>query len=402
MAETIVRDVNQKFEKQPRVAERVVDADVHVNPPPTFWATYLSSEFRGRAPTVESDGEVDYIVFEGERRKVNLLSSRAGRSVEEFKSTGKLSDMRAGGWMVESRLEDMDRDGIDAGVCFGGGPLQTSDISLYMDSFDAFNRWQSDFCSDSNKRLFAAAFLPMVDVQHTVGMMRAAKARGDVAVNLPAFPQSLDKFTKKDSVWQAMTGDVTGKRMYRDPEFDPLWAAAVELDMPITFHLGARVTRFKDKDNFLVDHVMGKPAMLEIPAIMIYGGIFDRFPNLRIGLIESQVGWIPWAANYMDRSWDMQRHWVGSPIKHSPSYYFDRNIYASFISDPVGVRLRDLPGGKNIMWSSDYPHSETSFPYSHRSIEHDLAGASPEERDWILAGCAEKFYGIKIGRTPLL
>jgi predicted TIM-barrel fold metal-dependent hydrolase len=398
MAEADLPDVNHEVAQQARVAARVVDADVHVNPPPSFWADYLSPTFRDRAPTVESDGEFDYVVFEGERRKVNLLSSRAGRTVEAFRSEGKLSDMRRGGWLVDSRLDDMDRDGVDAGVCFGGGPLQTGDIDLYMDSFDAFNRWQADFCAGSRGRLFAAAFLPMVDVQHTVGMMRAAKARGDVAVNLPAFPQSLARFTKKDSVWQAMTGDVTGSRQYRDPEFDPLWAAAVELDMPITFHLGARVTRFKDRDNFLVDHVMGKPSMLEIPAVLIYGGVFDRFPDLRIGLIESQVGWIPWAVNYMDRSWTMQHHWVGNEIKHPPSYYFDRNVYASFISDPVGVRLRDLPGGRNIMWSSDYPHSETTFPHSHSSIEHDLAGVSAEDRDWILAGCAEKFYGISIAR----
>jgi predicted TIM-barrel fold metal-dependent hydrolase len=391
-------DVNQTFAAEPRVADRVVDADVHVNPPPTFWADYLSPRYRDQAPTVESDGEFDYIVFEGERRKVNLLSSRAGRTVEEFKAEGKLSDMRHGGWMVEARLEDMDRDGVDAGVCFGGGPLPTGDLDLYMDSFDAFNRWQSDFCAASHGRLYAAAFISTVSVEHAIKQMQAAKARGDVAVNIPAFPQSLARFTKKDAVWQAMTGDVSGSRSYRDPEFDPMWAAACDLDLAITIHLGARVTRFKDKDNFLVDHVMGKPSMLEIPAILIYGGVFDRFPNLRLGLIESQSGWIPWAVNYMDRSWGMQHHWVGNAIKHPPSYYFDKNVYSSFISDPVAVRLHDLPGGKNIMWSSDYPHSETTFPHSHQSIAHDVVGVSAEARDWILAGCAEKFYGISVKR----
>jgi predicted TIM-barrel fold metal-dependent hydrolase len=387
-------DVNRVIEAEPRVADYVIDADVHVTPPPTFWAEYLSPKFRDRAPTVESDGEFDYIVFEGERRKVNLMQSQAGREFNQYKNAGKLSDMRVGGWMPKKRLEDMDRDGIDKGVIFGGGPLQTGDLDLYMDSFDAFNRWQSDFCADSDGRLFAAAFLPMVDVQHTIKMMRAARKRGDVAVNLPAFPQSIDKFTKKDSVWQAMTGDVTGHRQYRDPEFDPLWAAAVELDMPITFHLGARVSRYKDKTNFLPDVVMGKPAMLEIPAIMIYGGVFDRFPKLRIGLIESGVGWIPWAANYMDRTWHMQRHWTECNIKHPPSYYFDQNVYASFISDPIGVELRKHPGGKNIMWSSDYPHSETTFPHSHKVIAENFAGVPEADRDWIIAGCAKKFYGL--------
>ena len=387
-------DVNRGIEAEPRVADYVIDADVHVTPPPTFWAEYLSPKFRDRAPTVESDGEFDYIVFEGERRKVNLMQSQAGREFNQYKNSGKLSDMRVGGWMPKQRLEDMNRDGIDKGVIFGGGPLQTGDLDMHMDSFDAYNRWQSDFCGDSDGRMFAAAFLPMVDVQHTISMMRAARKRGDVAVNLPAFPQSLDKFTKKDSIWQAMTGDMTGNRQYRDPEFDPLWAAAVELDMPITFHLGARVSRFKDKINFLPDIVMGKPAMLEIPAIMLYGGVFDRFPQLRIGLIEAGVGWIPWAANYMDRTWHMQRHWTECNIKHPPSYYFDQNVYASFISDPIGVELRQHPGGKNIMWSSDYPHSETTFPHSHQVIAENFKGVPETDRDWIIAGCAKKFYGL--------
>jgi predicted TIM-barrel fold metal-dependent hydrolase len=387
-------DVNREIEAAPRVASYVVDADVHVTPPPTFWAQYLSPKFREQAPRVESDGEFDYIVFEGERRKVNLMQSQAGREFDQFKNAGKLSDMRVGGWMPKQRLGDMDRDGIDKGVIFGGGPLQTGDLDLYMDSFDAFNRWQSDFCTDSDGRLFGAAFLPMVDVQHTISMMRAARKRGDVAINLPAFPQSVDKFTKKDSVWQAMTGDVGGERQYRDPEFDPLWAAAVELDLAVTFHLGARVSRFKDKTNFLPDVVMGKPAMLEIPAIMIYGGVFDRFPKLRIGLIEAGVGWIPWAANYMDRTWRMQRHWTECDIEHPPSHYFDQNVYASFISDPIGVELRHHPGGKNIMWSSDYPHSETTFPHSHEVIAENFKGVPQAERDWIIADCAKQFYGL--------
>ena len=100
----------------------------------------------------------------------------------------------------------------------------------------------------------------------------------------------------------------------------------------------------------------------------------------------------------MDRIWHMQRHWTGNNIKHEPSYYFDRNVYCSFISDKVAIRLRDMPGGKNIMWSSDYPHSETTFPHSHQSIASDLAGTSAEARDWILADCAEKFYGISVKR----
>ena len=199
---------------------------------------------------VESDDEYDYVVFEGTRRPINLMQSQSGRTFEQYKNQGKLSDMRVGGWMVPARLDDMDRDGIDKAIVFGGGPLGTGNLELYLDSFDAFNRWQSDFCKDSDGRMLACAYLTTVDVDQTVKGMHAAKARGDVAVNLPAFPQSISQFSKEGAVWQAMTGDPHGERQYRDPEFDKIWATAVELDMPITFHLGARTSRFKDKVNF--------------------------------------------------------------------------------------------------------------------------------------------------------
>jgi len=388
-------DINRQFEAEPRFADYVVDADVHVTPPPTFWAEYLSPQFRDLAPKVESDDEYDYVVFEGTRRPINLMQSQSGRTFEQYKNQGKLSDMRVGGWMVPARLDDMDRDGIDKAIVFGGGPLGTGNLELYLDSFDAFNRWQSDFCKDSGGRMLACAYLTTVDVDLTVKGMKAAKARGDVAVNLPAFPQSISQFTKEGAVWQAMTGDPHGDRQYRDPEFDKIWATAVELDMPITFHLGARTSRFKDKVNFLCDLPMGKPAMLEMVNILLYSGVFDRHPKLRIGLIESGVGWIPWACEYMDRAWEMQRHWTGVPNKERPSFYFDQNVYASFISDPVGVELRHKSGCKNIMWSSDYPHSEATFPHSHKVIAQNFQGVPKAEMDWIVAGCAEKFFGLK-------
>ena len=274
VADTI--DANREITAEPRVADYVVDADVHVTPPPGMWSDYLSPQFRALAPVVETDGEFDYIVFEGNRRKVHLMQSQAGRSAKEFRNAGRLSDMRVGGWMAPKRLEDMDRDGMDVAIVFGGGPLQTGNLDLYVDSFAAYNRWAADFCSEDTNRLKYAAFLPVMDVNQTIAMMRDAKRQGAVAVNIPAFPQSAGALNKAQSQFQALSGDAQSPRQYRDPEFDPLWAAAVELDMAITFHLGARVSRFTDKTNFLPDVVMGKPAMLEMPAIMIYGGVFDR------------------------------------------------------------------------------------------------------------------------------
>ena len=387
-------DVNLEVERAERLMPYLVDADAHVNPPPGMWRDYLSPKFRDLAPVLESDGEFDYVVFEGQRRKLNLMSSQAGRTFAQYKNSGRLSDMRLGGWMAPQRLDDMDRDGVDLAVIYGGGPLGTADFDLYVDSFAGYNRWVADFCSHDPRRFRHVAYIPMLDVDLAIRMMREARKAGATAVNLPAFPQSKAAFTKADAQAQALTGDAQGTRSYRDAEFDPLWQAACDLDLALTFHLGGRVSRFTDKANFLPDMPMARLAMCEVGAILIYGGVFDRFPSLRIGLIECGVGWIPWATEFMDRTWEMQRHWTECAIKEKPSFYFDQNIYASFISDPAGIRQRDHAGCRNIMWSSDYPHSETTFPNSQKTLAMNFEGVPPAERDWIIAGCAEKFYGL--------
>ena len=394
MSTSEVVDVNREVEASARVAPFVIDADAHVNPPPGMWADYLSPQFRASAPSVESDGEFDYIVFEGARRKVNLLSSQAGRSFSQYKGEGRLSDMRVGGWMPAKRIDDMDRDGIDVAVIYGGGPLATADIPLYVDSYRAYNRWVADFCSHDARRLRFVSYIPMFDVVESIAMMRDAKQEGACAIVIPAFPHSMEALTKQNAQFMALTGHPTGGRQYRDPEFDAFWAAACELDIAIAWHLGAKLPRFTDKVNFLPDMPLTKPTMIEMVSIMLFAGVFDRFPKLRVGLIESGVGWLAWSAEFMDRLWRMQRHWTGCEIAHPPSHYLDSNVFASFICDRIGVMLRNEPGGRNIMWSSDYPHSETTFPHSHETIAHNFANVPDAERDWIIAGCAEKFYGL--------
>ena len=162
----------------------------------------------------------------------------------------------------------------------------------------------------------------------------------------------------------------------------------VENDVTITFHLGGRVPRFGQKEYFLADMPMSKLAMAEPIGIFIFNGIFDRFPDLRIGSMESGVGWFAWFAEYNDRTWEKQRFWTESPLKNPPSYYMDKNVYGSFIQDRTGILNRDRPGGRNIMWSSDYPHSETTFPKSREIILRDFEGIPEGDvRDIINNNC---------------
>ena len=164
--------------------------------------------------------------------------------------------------------------------------------------------------------------------------------------------------------------------------------------MAVTFHLGGRVARFGNKDHFLSDLVMTKVAMAEPIAMAIFGCLFDRFPKMRWGIIESGVGWMPWMAEYMDRTWEKQRFWTGSKLKNMPSHYMDEHIYGSFINDRMGFVNCKQPGGKNVMWSSDFPHSETTYPNSLSVIARDTVGVSDDDVRWIVGGCAEKFFRV--------
>ncbi len=373
----------------------IVDADAHVNPSADMWVDYLPAPLRELAPKLEHGEDCDYVVFEGNRRKLNLISAQGGRAGKDFKMHGRASDARAGGWMPAARINDMDEDGIDTAILFGGGPLGTSNSELYNASFTAYNRWLADFCQHAPQRLAGVGYAPMHDVSDAVAVMRDCAARGLKAVNIPAFPMTkMASLNGGDPRMQALTGDTNSERSYADPEFDPFWKAACDLGMPITIHLGGRAVRFTEPKFFLSDLLMSKFGMGEPIAIMIYGAVFQRFPELKLASVESGVGWFAFAANYMDETWNKQRYWVKSPLEHEPSYFWDRNIYGSFIHDRAGVLMRELPGAGNIMWSSDYPHSETTFPHSKDMIAKLFKGVPDDDKNMIIGGRAKAFYRV--------
>jgi predicted TIM-barrel fold metal-dependent hydrolase len=375
----------------------LVDADAHVNPPATFWDDYLPAAFAGRGPRIEEgtpDEDHDWVVFEGVRKPLNIMSSVTGQG-RAFRPTGRRADIQSGSWEPAARLDDMARDGVSRAALFGGGPLGTRDNDLYVASFGAYNRWLADFCHHAPGRLVGVAYLPMQDIDQSVAMLKEAAAQGLKAVNIPAFPQAKTGTAGGGFAAQvlALTGDPDGALQYDNPEFDRFWTACVDHDMGVTIHLGARVAR-PAMTRFLPNLVMSKVCMAEPIAIMIFGGVFDRFPALRFAAIESGVGWMAWMAEYMNSIYANQRHWLQLELAHEPGFYMDQNVWGSFIRDPVGIKNRDLPGGRNIMWSTDYPHSETTWPDSLAVLDQQFAGLTDDERRPIVRDNAVRFFGL--------
>ena len=190
----------------------IVDADAHVNPAHDMWADYLPASLKEHAPVIEHGEDADYVIFEGRKRKVNLISAMAGRKGKDFKMEGRISDTRQGGWMPAARLEDMDQDGMDVAILFGGGPLGTANNELYKASFGAYNRWLADFCHHSPKRLVGVGYVPMQDVDEAIEMMRDFAKLGFKAINIPAFPMAIERYhrmavmrSKRGADWRSRT-----------------------------------------------------------------------------------------------------------------------------------------------------------------------------------------------------
>ena len=368
---------------------KLVSADGHVNPLPTFWKEYLPKRFQDSAPRLEQTGDGDFVVFEGKRTPFLIIGSLAGTDVKDYKVTGTVKETRPGGWEPRERLKDLAIDDVDAEVLYGGGPLSASDPEMHLASYRAYNTWLSDFCSQAPDQLLGMAYIPIGNVEKAIDELRFAAGRGLRGVVIPAYPPD-EGATEGGAI---MPGDPNSERSYGDPEFEPFWQAAVELNMPLNVHLGARRADLRPH-RFLPAMTGSKLALGEVVAVFVFSGILQRHPGLKFVSVESGVGWFAFCAQYMDHVWDRHRYWTESPLEERPSFYMNRQVYGTFLDDKVGVQLRNVAGAHNIMWSSDYPHSETTWPNSWKMIEEHFVGVPEDEKQRIICGNVVDLYQL--------
>ena len=244
----------------------------------------------------------------------------------------------------------------------------------------AYNRWLADYCKPYPDRLFGIAMLPMQSIGHAIAEMRFA--RRDLGVR--------GGFIRPNPY---------NNRMLHDPAYDPLWSAAEDLDFSIGIHEGGNsgmptvgIDRFEGRGaQHIISHTM---EMMLACMSVIWGGVVERHPKLRIGFLESGGGWIaPWL-DRMDRHFD-DLGFNDSGLKTRPSDLFRRNCWISF--EPVEGSLKVLAeyiGPNKILWATDYPHRDGFFPGAPQMIRDRLAGASSEVQHQVMAGGAMGFYGL--------
>jgi uncharacterized protein len=366
---------------------KVIDADGHILEPVDIWDTYMDPAYRERAPRlILDDNGKERLLVEGKilgnPKGLGRLGGVGARDGSVPVDTMMYADGRPGGFDPHARIKDLDLDGIDAAFLYPSIGLfsgAVADPKLAAAMCRAYNRWLADYCKPFPDRLFGIAMLPMQSIDLAIAEMR---------------------FARKDLGMKGgfLRPNPYNGRMANHPDYDPFWAEAQALDFSIGFHEGASggmptvgVDRFEGRGaRHIISHTM---EMMLVALSVIWGGVCERFPQIRIGFLESGGGWIaPWL-DRMDRHFDDQG-FNDSGLKTRPSELFRRNCWISF--EPVEGSLdvlADYIGPHKILWATDYPHADGFFPGAPAMIAKRTALSETTKRE-ILAGGAMRFYRL--------
>ncbi len=362
----------------------VISSDSHVVEPPDLWTRLIDPRFRDRAPRLVRGKDCDVYWCDGATLVEVAMMSSGGKTAEQVDVDRARWDeeVRPGGYDPKARLADMALDGLDAEVLYPTVALRmwsVPDLAYRKACFEAYNRWMAEeYVAPYRDILKGIALITVDDVAWSVRELHRAKDRGLSGACIDIAPKD---------------------RRFQTQELDPVWAAAEEMDLPITLHLATM------KDPMVLqtppDTIDMSMAVIWNIGTLIYSGVFMRFPKLKVISAENDGGWAVYYLPRMDMNvGDLQRvtknlGGIDYQLRHGsmkPSEYFRRNVFLSFQRDRTAVVHRHEIGVENIMWGADYPHMEGTWPNSRKTFEWLFAGVPESDRRKIIRDNVARLY----------
>ncbi len=365
---------------------KIISSDSHVIEPEDLWEKRIDKRFRDRAPRLFHEGETDQWVCDGMRFGVIGANQQAGVRFEDpsqLTIEGSMETVRLGGVDPTAHVEDMDLDGVAAGVLYPSQGLTLFRIpasDVLSASFRAYNDYLAEFCSPYPDRLKGIAMVNVDDMEDGVAELeRAAK------IGLAGAMISIDPVLP-----------------YHHPAYDRFWATAEALNLPLSLHTGTMRWKTGMDTSAVVmqsafDFSNREHNPRECVNSMVFAGIFERYPELKVGVVEFEVAWAPYFINRMDEFYKQRPTGVQLPrFKNDmlPSDFFRNNIFIGFQEDDLGIQLRHHIGVNTLLWGSDYPHAESTFPKSREILGQILAGVPEDEQAKIAGENTAKLYGF--------
>jgi predicted TIM-barrel fold metal-dependent hydrolase len=379
----------------------IIDVDTHLTESPDAWTSRVPASMRDRVPRVEQDPRGrDIWMIDGQRSSFAGMTATAGRGdFREFPPT--YADMHPAAYDAKERLAYMDEVGIWAMVLYpnvgGFGSqqfLRLGDPELMLACVQAYNDFQTEWASADPRRLLPITSTPFWDIAAAVDEVRRCAALGHRGILFTGEPH---KF---------------GQPLLGDRAWDPLWETAVELGLPISFHIGSGNMEGGITKAML--EAYGKMAAFTASSVEIFlknavqltdlliSGVLARFPEIEFVSVESGIGWIPFVLEALDYQFLGNRVAEERPdLDMLPSEYFARNVYGCYWFEQVAPRrLIDKVGEDRILFETDFPHPTSLFGAEvHERIEAGLSDSTPEQRRAILWGNAQRLYKV-VDPTP--
>lgn len=348
-------------------AMQPVSADSHIIEPPDCFSRYVDARYRDSCPHVVEDPQRGalFVIPGMEKGTFGLIGlSAAGLTPEQIKwEGGSFDQVYRGAYDPVARVTDMDRDGVAAELIYPSAGMviySHPDTGYQQACFQAYNRWLEGFIAGAPDRLFGIGTTAVRSVDELIRDMRDIHRKGFRGVMMPDLPEFAD---------------------YDDPVFNPAWETAIELGLPLCFHIlpMSKHTASPTASGMRGGRIQGFNAILrgnqDIVAVFVFGGVFERYPQLKIVCVESDAGWIPHYMNRMDHNYTRYRHVLkGTPLSRLPSDYVMDNVYVTFQDDRTAFGVTHLCNPGRFLWANDYPHGDATWPTSMSLLEEQTAG----------------------------
>ncbi len=362
----------------------VISADSHVQEPPELYDQRVPKRLRHLAPRIEERDGARYLIVDGKRpRRQDIAAERAGKDDQnrEFRNDP------LGGRDISRRLADMASDGISAEVIYPNTSLflyvsPNPDYQLAVAK--AYNDWAMELFGPQGERFLPVAIVPVADVGEAVAEVWRVAGLGYRSAMIP--------ITVED-------------RPYNLPDYEPLWGALADSGLVLALHAFTEDTETYPEDWGEAEGVGGGLAHMAMAmargqnpvALLISSGVLERHPNLNFVVVECGGGWLAWLLHVLDEQNDKKHMWIRPRLELKPSEYFRRQGHLTFTDDPVALNNIPFTGADCLLWGSDYPHDEGSFPHSQEVIRRTFAGLSAKDTQKIIHGNAARLYRLDGG-----
>ena len=325
---------------------KLISTDDHVVEHPKVWSDRLPIRLRDVGPRIVDEGAAQVWDFEGRRYPQIGLNAVAGRAREDYGvEPTRYDEMLPGCYDPRARVLDMDRDGVQAQLCFPSFPkfsgtvfLQADDKELSLLCVRAYNDFiLEEWCAADPARLIPLVILPLWDVGLAAAEVERCAALGARAISFVENPAPL------------------GLPSFHTAAWDPVFAAAQEADLPLCMHFGSSGQSPKTADDapFPVTIALFGCNSMYTTADLLFSPVFHKFPRLKVALSEGGIGWVPYILERIDYTWDRHRYYNDVNQTTRPSDLFRKHIWGCFIDDVSGIKNRYDIGVDRITWECD-------------------------------------------------